>query len=179
MFVFYFFFGYWCQKGTDWGWTVSPEWVSRCQKRKLWKVQWCWSGGNGFVRPSAYLYCNLALEKLTAPLAIASQTLIIWYERCFFLIFEPGDLVFRITNWLSPTSVLARSIQSPKQRSLYHISIIKSIAVLTAIILEPKVDASTVVCCLDIQTRGVLFIGYNIPVTDQCVNVLQAWSAST
>ena len=64
-------------------------------------------------------------------------------------------------------------------RSLYRISMMRSIAVRAAIILEPKVEVSTVRWRREIQTRGVLLMSNRIPVTDRRVTRFRAWSAST
>ena len=115
----------------------------------------------------------------TKPAAIASRTRIIWHERCFFLILEDGRVVLTTTERLSPSSSLRFSTLIPRHRSLYLISIIRSIAIRAAIISDPKVDVSTVRCRFDIQTRGVLLMSSNIPVTDRRVTLFLAWSAST
>ena len=52
-------------------------------------------------------------------------------------------------------------------------------AIQAAIISDPKVDASTVRCRIDIQTKGMLLISSRIPITDLDVTRLRAWSLST
>ena len=101
----------------------------------------------GFVRPSARFSSEIALAKLIIPPVIPLQTRISWQERCFFLIFEAGEVVFKTPDMLLPTSVLVCSKQRPIQQSLYHNLIMKLIAVCEAITSEPKVEVSTVRCC--------------------------------
>jgi hypothetical protein len=91
------------------------------------------------------------------------------------LIFDDGIVVLTTTDRLSPSNSLLFSTLIPRHRSLYHrISIIKSMAIRAAIISDPNVDISTVLCRFDIQTSGVLFISNNIPVTDQRVTLFLA-----
>jgi hypothetical protein len=63
--------------------------------------------------------------------------------------------------------------------NLYLKPFIISVAILSAMNSDPKVEVSTVFCDLEYQIMGDLFRYNNIPVWEQRLNLLRAWLAST
>lgn len=168
----------WCRKG--WGlWVITVvACVDMYRKRNRCAIWWNRRGCNGLVRISETLILDKMCPNWTKPTAIASQTYMIWQERCFFFILEDGSIVLMTTERLSPISSLVLSTRS-RQQSLYQISIMRSIAVRAAIILEPKVDVTIVHLQWQSHMHGMLLMRMRILVTDWCVIWLRAWSAST
>ena len=101
--------------------------------------------------------------------AIASRTR--WYviALCFYFKTLEGTVVFNTTDILSPNINAGPSNVTPNDLSINLISRMSSVAILDATNSEPKVDVSTVFCCLDTHLTGVLFTMTRIPVIDLLV----------
>jgi hypothetical protein len=64
-------------------------------------------------------------------------------------------VVFKMTDWLSPSILTGPSTSNPIIHILYLNSIAISVAILAATNSEPKVDVSTVFCILEYHRTGV------------------------
>ena len=98
---------------------------------------------------------------------------------CFFFKADVGILELLTTNMLSQNTSAGPSAGIPKHINLYLRYSIISVEILRAKNSDPKIEASTVFCCLLYQMIGELLTYMMMPECDLIFAMFIAWLAST